>query len=49
VKIPIVAVLGNHDFESGKQHEIGQILADVGVTVLDGEATVIEGVGFAGV
>jgi Icc-related predicted phosphoesterase len=49
VKIPIVAVLGNHDFESGKQHEIRQILADVGVTVLDGEATEIEGVGFAGV
>jgi Icc-related predicted phosphoesterase len=49
VKIPVIAVLGNHDFESGKQHEIRQILVDAGVTVLDGEATEIEGVGFAGV
>jgi Icc-related predicted phosphoesterase len=49
VKIPIVAVLGNHDFESGKQHEIRQILTDAGVTVLDGEAMELHGVGFAGV
>jgi Icc-related predicted phosphoesterase len=49
VTIPVVAVLGNHDFESGKQHEIRQILSDAGVKVLDGEATEIEGVGFAGV
>ena len=49
VKIPVVAVLGNHDYESGKQHEIRQILIDAGVAVLDGEATEIEGVGFAGV
>lgn len=49
VKIPVIAVLGNHDFESGKQDEIRQILADAGVTVLDGEATEVHGVGFAGV
>jgi Icc-related predicted phosphoesterase len=49
VNIPVVAVLGNHDYESGKQHEIREILIDAGVTVLDGEATEIEGVGFAGV
>src|SRR5688572_12462832 len=49
VKIPVVAVLGNHDYESGKQEEIGQILADAGVSVLDGEATEVHGVGFAGV
>ena len=49
IKIPIVAVLGNHDYEAGKHHEIKEILGDVGVTVLDGEATEIEGVGFAGV
>ena len=49
VKIPVVAVLGNHDYEAGKQHEIRQILMDAGVAVLDGEATEIEGVGFAGV
>ena len=49
VKIPVLAVLGNHDYEAGKQHEIREILADAGVTVLDGEATEIHGVGFAGV
>ena len=49
MKIPVIAVLGNHDFEGGKAHEIRQILVDAGVTVLDGEATEIDGVGFAGV
>ena len=49
VKIPTIAVLGNHDFEGGKEHEIRQILVDAGVTVLDGEATEVQGVGFAGV
>ena len=49
VNIPVVAVLGNHDYESGHQGEIRQILSDAGVTVLDGEATEIHGVGFAGV
>jgi Icc-related predicted phosphoesterase len=48
-KIPIIAVLGNHDYEGGKPHEIRQILVDGGVTVLDGEATEVHGVGFAGV
>ena len=49
MNIPVIAVLGNHDYEAGKQVEIKQILTDAGVTVLDGEATEIEGVGFAGV
>jgi Icc-related predicted phosphoesterase len=49
VKIPVIAVLGNHDFESGHQDEIRQILQDAGVSVLDGEATEVHGVGFAGV
>jgi Icc-related predicted phosphoesterase len=49
VKIPMVAVLGNHDHEAGSQQEIRQILSDIGVRVLDGEATEIDGVGFAGV
>jgi Icc-related predicted phosphoesterase len=49
MNIPVIAVLGNHDYEAGKQIEIRQILADAGVTVLDGEATEIHGVGFAGV
>jgi Icc-related predicted phosphoesterase len=49
VHLPIVAVLGNHDFESGKQDEIRRILSDAGVTMLDGEITKIKGVGFAGI
>jgi Icc-related predicted phosphoesterase len=49
VKIPVVAVLGNHDYESGKQNEIRQILADAGASVLDGEVVEVQGVGFAGV
>ncbi len=49
MKIPVLAVLGNHDFEAGKQHEIREILTDAGVSVLDGEAIEIHGVGFAGV
>ena len=49
VRIPIVAVLGNHDFESGHQAEVTKILVDAGVTVLDGDAHEVAGVGFAGV
>jgi Icc-related predicted phosphoesterase len=48
-KIPIIAVLGNHDYESGHEDEIRRILSDAGVVVLDGEATEVHGVGFAGV
>jgi Icc-related predicted phosphoesterase len=49
ISIPIVAVLGNHDYESGQQVEVCKILSGVGVKVLDGEACEIHGVGFAGV
>jgi Icc-related predicted phosphoesterase len=49
IKIPVVAVLGNHDFESGKQDEVSRILSDVGVNMLSGDACEVRGVGFAGV
>jgi Icc-related predicted phosphoesterase len=49
VKVPIVAVLGNHDYESSKQDEVRKILLDAGVRVLDGDACEIKGIGFAGV
>jgi Icc-related predicted phosphoesterase len=49
LKIPCVAVLGNHDFESGQQAEVSTILRDAGVVVLDGDSTEIHGIGFAGV
>jgi Icc-related predicted phosphoesterase len=48
VDIPIVAVLGNHDHESGLQGEVKNILNASGVKVLDGEATEVLGIGFAG-
>jgi Icc-related predicted phosphoesterase len=49
VKIPVVGVLGNHDFESGEEQEIVRILNDAGVRVLDGDSYEVPGVGFAGV
>jgi Icc-related predicted phosphoesterase len=49
VKIPVVAVLGNHDFESDEQDEIARILGDVGVHMLDGDTWEFRGVGFAGI
>ena len=47
--IPVVGVLGNHDYEKGRHKLIRQIMQNEGMHVLDGEAVVIEGVGFAGV
>lgn len=49
VKIPVIAVLGNHDFESGQSDAITHILSDVGVKVLDGQGYQVGQVGFAGV
>lgn len=49
VPVPVVAVLGNHDYECGKENEVANILRDVGVRVLDGDAYEILGIGFAGV
>lgn len=46
--IPIVAVLGNHDYESDAHQDVCRILTDAGVHVLDGEACEIHGVGIAG-
>lgn len=48
-RIPIVAVLGNHDFESAQQDEVRRILTEAGVKVLDGEICEIHGVGIVGV
>jgi Icc-related predicted phosphoesterase len=49
IKIPIVGVLGNHDFEAGEEREIAAILTDAGVRMLDGETYEVHGIGFAGV
>ena len=48
-RITIIAVLGNHEFESGKVDEVVNIMKGGGITILDGEACEVKGVGFAGV
>jgi Icc-related predicted phosphoesterase len=47
--IPVLGVLGNHDYECGQPEQVCSILHEAGMTVLDGQAVEIEGVGFAGV
>lgn len=47
--VPVVAVLGNHDFEKGRQKLIRSVIQNNNVHVLDGEAVVIGDVGFAGI
>lgn len=47
--IPVVAVLGNHDYERDNQKGIRKALIREDVHVLDGDCVVINGVGFAGV
>jgi Icc-related predicted phosphoesterase len=48
-RIPVLAVLGNHEFESGKIEEVRKIFTDTGILLLDGDACEVQGVGFAGV
>ena len=47
--IPVVGVLGNHDYECGQPETVCAILREAGMTVLDEQAVEIDGVGFAGV
>ena len=47
--IPVLGVLGNHDYECGQPEHVCEILREAGMTVLDEQAVEIEGVGFAGV
>lgn len=49
VKIPIIAVLGNHDYESDQAEEVKKILTEAGVQILDGDACEVLGIGIAGV
>jgi len=48
LRIPIVAVLGNHDYESGHESELMQMMTAEGIKVLDGTGYERDGVGFAG-
>lgn len=40
--IPVVAVLGNHDHHCDAAGEVGAILGDAGITVLEGQACVLD-------
>ncbi len=48
LRVPIVAVLGNHDYESGQESELMRMMTAEGIKVLDGTGYEREGVGFAG-
>lgn len=48
IRIPIVAVLGNHDYESGHQDELAGMLRVAGIHLLDGHCFEVGQVGFAG-
>jgi Icc-related predicted phosphoesterase len=47
--IPVLGVLGNHDYECGVHEDVARILHEGGMIVLDEQAHEIDGVGFAGV
>ena len=47
--VPVLGVLGNHDYECGQPEEVCRILRDGGMILLDEQAHEIDGVGFAGV
>src|SRR3954449_4461417 len=47
--IPVLGVLGNHDYECGQPERVAEILHEAGMIVLDEQAHEIDGVGFAGV
>ena len=48
LRVPTIAVLGNHDYESGRDQELMQMMTAGGIKVLDGSGYERGGVGFAG-
>lgn len=42
VEIPVVAVLGNHDYHSDVQDQITKLLEDAGIVVLEGSGVVLD-------
>src|SRR6201987_4381874 len=48
LRLPTVAVLGNHDYESGQEAELQRMMASAGIKVLDGSGYERDGIGFAG-
>jgi Icc-related predicted phosphoesterase len=48
LRLPVIVVLGNHDYESERQVDLMRMLTQEGIKVLDGSAYERDGVGFAG-
>src|SRR5205085_8713641 len=48
LRIPTIAVLGNHDYESGQQEALIRLMTTEGIKVLDGSSYERDSVGFAG-
>jgi uncharacterized protein len=48
LRLPIIAVLGNHDYESSCEEELMKMMTDEGIKVLNGSSYERDGVGFAG-
>ena len=42
VQIPMIAVLGNHDYHCGREAEVRRVLEAAGVRVLEGEGTTVD-------
>ena len=42
LEVPVVVVLGNHDHQSDQQAEVAGVLADAGITVLEGTSVVLD-------
>jgi Icc-related predicted phosphoesterase len=40
--VPMVAVLGNHDYHSDREVEVAEVMLAAGITVLEGTATTVE-------
>ncbi len=48
LRVPTIAVIGNHDCESGQEGELMRMMSEEGIKVLDGTAYERDDVGFAG-
>ncbi|UWZ40681.1 metallophosphoesterase family protein [Dactylosporangium roseum] len=40
--VPVVAILGNHDYHSDQEYEVAKVLEDAGLTVLECTGTVVD-------
>jgi len=48
LRLQTIVVLGNHDYESGREADLMRMMTQEGIKVIDGSAYERDGVGFAG-